>query len=95
MVAAVTRDKPEVNHTWATRLRLPYPILSDVEGDAGRSFGVIRGVGVGSWKLEFFRRATFLIDMHGTVSAVWRSVKVRGHAEEVMKLARALARPPG
>jgi len=87
----VTRDKPSVNAAWAKRLRLPYPILSDVEGKAGRAFGVIRSVGVGSWKLEFFRRSTFLIDMHGVVSAVWRSVKVRGHAKEVMKVARALA----
>jgi len=94
-VAGVTRNDPEVNDRWAKRLGLPYPLLTDSEGDAGRAFGVIRRIGIASWKVEMFRRATFLVDMHGIVSAVWREVKIRGHAREVMDVARVLARPQG
>jgi len=94
-VVAVTRDRPEANAKQAGRLRLPYPVLSDTSGDVGRAFGVVRSVGIGPWQIEFFRRSTFLADIHGTVSAVWRDVKIRGHALKVMDVARALSRPPG
>ena len=35
-------------------------------------------------------RATFLIDADGTVSKVWRKVKVAGHVEKVLEAVRAL-----
>ena len=34
-------------------------------------------------------RATFLIDEKGVVRAVWRKVKVAGHAQAVLETARA------
>jgi len=88
----VTRDSPESNRSWAKRLRLPYPLLSDPDGTAGRAFGVIRRVGISSWNIEFFRRTTFLVDFHGVVVAVWGDVKIRGHALEVLELAKVAAR---
>jgi thioredoxin-dependent peroxiredoxin len=35
-------------------------------------------------------RATFLIGKDGKVAQVWRKVKVKGHAEEVLAAARSL-----
>ncbi|WP_312147083.1 peroxiredoxin [Brevundimonas sp.] len=35
-------------------------------------------------------RATFLIDGAGVVRRVWRNVKVKGHAEQVLEAVRAL-----
>lgn len=35
-------------------------------------------------------RATFLIDGHGKIARIWRKVKVKGHAEEVLEAAKAL-----
>ncbi len=35
-------------------------------------------------------RSTFLIDRDGTVSKVWRKVKVPGHAAEVLEATKAL-----
>ena len=35
-------------------------------------------------------RSTFLIDKTGKLAKIWRSVKVPGHAEEVMAAAKAL-----
>lgn len=53
---------------------------------------MVRAVGLGPWKLEFFRRTTFLIDAAGTVAAVWGDVKIRGHAAQVLAAAAALGR---
>ena len=38
-------------------------------------------------------RSTFLIDGKGRIARVWPSVKVAGHAEEVLAAARALVAP--
>ena len=89
-VAGVSTDTPASSREWAQRMELPYPLLSDVERTAGNAFGVIRRIGIGTWNVEFFRRTTFLVDARGIVSAVWEKVKVRGHAHEVLRMARAL-----
>ena len=90
-VAGISPDTPESSRTWSSRLHLPYPLLSDVERQAGTAFGVIRRLGIGSWKVEIFRRVTFLVDARGVVVASWGRVKTRGHALEVLGVARALA----
>jgi len=36
-------------------------------------------------------RSTFLIDKSGSVARVWRKVKVKGHADEVLEAAKSLA----
>ena len=89
----MTRDTVESNALWTRRLKLPYPLLSDTDGAAGRAFGITRQIGIGGWKIEFFRRASILLDVHGVVAAVWEDVKVRGHATDVLEVARALRRP--
>lgn len=89
-VAGVTRDTVESNHHWVERLRLLYPLLSDRDSVAGDAFGVTRRIGIGEWKIEFFRRSTFLIDARGVIAMAWENVKVRGHAPEVLEAVRAL-----
>jgi peroxiredoxin Q/BCP len=37
-------------------------------------------------------RATYLIDAKGKIARVWPKVKVKGHAEEVLEAAKALAK---
>jgi len=92
VVAGVTRDGPASNTLWSGRLHLPYPLLSDVNGDFGRSLGVMRRLGIASWTLELYRRKTLLVDGGGLIAAVWDDVKVRGHAREVLRVASALPR---
>ena len=35
-------------------------------------------------------RSTFLIDRAGKIAAIWRKVRVSGHAEQVLESAKAL-----
>jgi len=89
-VAGVSLDPPEVARNWGQRQELPYPLLSDHERAAGAFFNITRSIGIGDFKVEFFRRATLLIDASGIVRAVWEKVKIRGHATEVLEAAKAL-----
>lgn len=89
-VAGVTTDTIASCRAWVKRLHLPYPLLSDERREAGEAFRMLERIGVGEWKIEFFRRTTILIDAGGVIRAVWNEVKIRGHATEVLTAARAL-----
>ena len=92
-VAGVCRDDVAANRHWTERLELPYPILSDADGVLGRSLGVLRSLRVGGWSVEFLRRATLLAGTDGRLAAVWTNVRIRGHAAQVLEVARGA--PPG
>ena len=92
--AGINSDTIEGNRTWADRLRIQYSLLSDRERIAVRALGALHSVGIGTWKVELFRRSTFLVDRDGIVSAVWGKVRVRGHAREVLEKARLLLQSP-
>lgn len=89
-VAGVTRDSPESNLDWSARLKLPYPLLADVDHEAGEALRLVRRFGIGGWNIEMFRRSTVLVDTAGKIAAVWGSVKIRGHATQVLTAAAAL-----
>jgi peroxiredoxin Q/BCP len=91
-VAGVSADTLESHRKWIARLRLPFLLLSDPDRKAGRALDLMRRIQVGSWGVEFFRRATLLIDERGTIAAAWGKVQVRGHAQEVLSAAQALRR---
>jgi len=91
-VAGISLSAPDESRHWTERLALPFPLLSDTDRRAADAFQVMRRVGIGSWSLEFLSRATFLADGTGVVRAVWEKVKIRGHAREVLDVARGLGR---
>ena len=85
-------DTLESHAKWIRRLRIPFLLLSDPERKAGRALDLMRRIQVGSWGVEFFRRATLLVDRRGIIAAAWGKVQVRGHAEQVLTAAKALIR---
>ena len=91
-MAGINADTVASNRAWSERLRLPYPLLSDPDRSAAEAFGGLRRIGVGAWRIEFFRRRTLLADRSGLVAAVWDHVRIRGHAAQVLAAARALPR---
>lgn len=92
-VAGMSRDTPAHNRDWTERLSLPYPVLSDADGVAGRRLGMLRSLHIGAWTIEFLRRSTLLVAVDGTISAVWSDVRIRGHATQVLAAAQALTEP--
>ena len=83
-IAGVSLDTPESHRQWAERLRLTFPLLSDPERVAAREFGILRSVGIGTWKIELMRRTTVLAGRDGIVARVWGQVRIRGHAAQVL-----------
>lgn len=89
-VAGVSSDSLESHQKWAKRLEIPFPLLADPERVAGHELGLVRRLGIAGWAVELFRRATLLANREGIIVAAWADVKIRGHAQEVLRTARAL-----
>jgi len=92
-VACFSHESVDSNRHWQQKLGLPYALLSDERGEAAEALAVVRHVKLGPWTVDLHRRITFLIDARGDVGAVWERVKVRGHAAEVLALAKVAGRP--
>jgi len=91
-LAGVSADTVEQHRDWIQRLDIPFPLLADPKREAAHSMGLTRTLQFGGWKVELMRRTTLLIDTTGVVAAVWGTVKIRGHAAQVLMHARALPR---
>lgn len=63
---------------------LPFSLLSDEDSCVCESYGVIKEKNMYGKMVKGIERSTFLIDASGVVKAVWRKVKVAGHAREVL-----------
>jgi peroxiredoxin Q/BCP len=91
VVIGVSKDAVKSHERFRRKHGLSVRLASDIEGK------VVEGYGVWVQKSMYGRsymgveRATFLIDGSGTVRRVWRKVAVKGHAEEVLEAAKALA----
>jgi len=64
---------------------LPYPLLSDSTGEVCREYGVLKGKMLFGKEVLGIERSTFLIGSSGELLAIWRKVKVGGHAAQVLE----------
>jgi peroxiredoxin Q/BCP len=87
----VSKDPPKKHLKFAAKHELTAPLASDPETD-----GLADALGIWTEKSMYGRtymgmeRTTYLLDADGAIARVWRKVKVKGHAEEVLATARAL-----
>ena len=90
VIIGVSPDSPAKHEKFKKKHKLALDLASDEEQKTLNAYGVW------SEKTLFGRhymgvvRTTFLIGPDGRIAQVWRKVRVRGHAGEVLKAARAL-----
>ncbi|MCB1407203.1 MAG: thioredoxin-dependent thiol peroxidase [Rhodobacteraceae bacterium] len=90
LVVGVSKDTVAKHGKFATKHDLGVTLVSDAEGTICEDFGVwVEKTMYGRTSMGI-ERATFLIDGSGTIRKVWRKVKVKGHAEAVLEVVRAL-----
>jgi peroxiredoxin Q/BCP len=87
----VSKDPPKKHQKFAAKHGLAAPLASDAETD-----GLSDALGIWTEKSMYGRtymgmeRTTYLVDAAGRIARVWRKVKVKGHAEDVLAAAKAL-----
>ena len=89
-VYGMSKDKPGKLAKFAAKYDLAITLLSDEESDVTEQMGVWVEKSMYGKKYMGIERCTFLIGTDGKVAAVWRNVKVKGHAEAVLAAAQAL-----
>lgn len=87
----ISKDPPKKHAKFIEKHALSAPLASDPETD-----GLADALGIWTEKSMYGRtymgmeRTTYLVDADGKIARVWRKVKVKGHAEEVLAAAKAL-----
>ena len=84
VVIGVSKDSPASHDRFKAKYQLPFILAADTDTALAQAYGVwIEKKNYGKTYMGF-DRATFVIDGAGVVRAVWRKVKVDGHAEKVL-----------
>ncbi len=87
----VSRDDLKSHEKFIRKLEgLPFPLLADAESKVCTMYDVIKEKNMYGKKVRGIERSTFLIDRAGIVAAVWRKVKIDGHALAVLAAAKGL-----
>ena len=89
-IVGVSRDSVASHDKFKTKFNLTFPLASDESGRVCEAYGTWVEKSMYGKKYMGIERSTFLIDERGVIRAIWRKVKVPGHAEEVLKAAEAL-----
>ena len=90
-VVGVSVDTPAAQQAFATRYRLPFPLLSDVDGQTAQAYGSLWTLG----PLRFARRHSFLIDAQGRIARIYRNVDADTHYRQVLDDLTEVAIRPG
>lgn len=90
-VIGVSRDPMKKHEKFIGKYALAVPLVSDEDGRISDAFGTWVQKSMYGRNYMGMDRSTFLIAADGRVLREWRKVKVPGHADEVLKAARAAA----
>jgi peroxiredoxin Q/BCP len=86
----VSKDPPGKHRKFAAKHGLVAPLASDAEaGGLSDALGVWTEKNLYGRTYMGMERTTFLVGADGRIERVWRKVRVKGHAEEVLAAARA------
>lgn len=85
LVVGVSADKSHAQQAFIDRFSLTFPMVPDTEKRVIDAYGAREVLGIVA------RRKTFVIDPAGRIAAIWPSVKVAGHVEEVVDTIRRLS----
>lgn len=87
----VSKDPPAKHARFTAKHNLVAPLASDaLENGLADALGVWTMKSLYGRKFLGMERSTYLVDREGRIARVWRKVKVKGHAAEVLEAARAL-----
>ncbi|MGY6697624.1 MAG: thioredoxin-dependent thiol peroxidase [Roseinatronobacter sp.] len=89
-VIGISKDTVAKHDKFVSKHALGVILASDHESDVCENYGVWVEKSMYGKTSMGIERATFLVDSEGRLAKVWRKVKAKGHAAEVLEAARAL-----
>lgn len=89
-VLGISKDPPAKHAKFAAKHGLVVPLATDAESGLSDALGVWGEKSLYGRLFMGMHRTTYLVDPDGRIARVWRKVKVKGHAAEVLEAAKAL-----
>jgi len=86
----VSKDPPAKHAKFTAKHALTVPLATDAEAGLSDALGVWGQKSLYGRLFMGMHRTTYLVDREGRIARVWRKVKVKGHAAEVLEAAKAL-----
>lgn len=85
IVLGLSKDSVKRHSTFADKYQLPFPLLSDTEGEVCDIYDVWKEKSMYGKSFMGIVRSTFLIDPQGKIARVYTKVKVKEHSSEILK----------
>lgn len=89
-IYGISRDTIAAHEKFKAKFDFPFELMSDTDEKVCKAYDVIKEKNMYGRKVIGIERSTFLIDSTGTLSEIWRKVKVKGHAQEVLEAVKGL-----
>jgi peroxiredoxin Q/BCP len=86
----ISKDPPAKHAKFTAKHGLVAPLATDADGGLSDALGVWGQKSLYGRLFLGRHRTTDLVDAEGCIARVWRKVRVKGHAAEVLEAARAL-----
>lgn len=84
VIIGISKDNPRRHQQFKQKYNLPFTLLADTNGDVCEAYGVMNKKSLFGRSFLGIQRSTFVIDQKGIIRAMWRKVKITGHAQEVL-----------
>lgn len=89
-IFGVSKDSLKSHENFKSKKKYTFDLISDPEEKLCRAFDVIKKKSFMGKNYMGIDRSTFVIDKSGIIVKEWRSVKVKGHAQEVLDYLKTL-----
>jgi peroxiredoxin Q/BCP len=86
VLLGVSTDDIESHQAFAEKYHLPFPLLSDAQGEVAKHYGSLWQLG----PIRFAKRHSFIIDPEGRIAHIYRDVSPKTHSDEVIAQLQAL-----
>jgi peroxiredoxin Q/BCP len=89
-IIGISRESIKSHENFKLKQSFPFELLSDPDEKVCKAFDVMKLKSMYGREYIGIDRSTFLINKNGKVIKEWRSVKINGHAQEVLDAVKDL-----
>ena len=84
-IVGISKDDVDSHRKFCDKMKIPYILLSDVDTEVSKKFGIWgKKKFMGREYMGIFRM-TYIIDEQGIIENVYKEVKTRSHAQDILK----------
>lgn len=89
-ILGVSRESIKSHENFKSKQNFPFELLSDPDEKVCKAFDVMKMKSMYGRQYMGVDRSTFLVNDQGKIIKEWRSVKVKGHVQEVLETVEKL-----